>query len=313
MDSWQITLLILLFLLIINYAFIKMFVTTAIPTEFGESELITREGFAGGLDVDNNDVQGNDTLYDRFYAKIYDQLVQGDVRCRAEMIFTLGWIKKYWPENRTIELLDIGCGTGAHVAEFMKEKIGSAEGIDRSAAMIERARKLYPQMNYKIGDVEVPTTYAAGQFSLITMYYFTIYYIHHKEQILRNIFNWLKPGGGFVVHIVNREKFDPILESASPFIAFSVQKYSKERVTKSSVTFDKFKYTAEFNIEDKHAEFNETFKFKDGHVRKNQHKLLMPTMEEVVREIEEAGFTYKEFIDLTPIGYEYQYLFCFVR
>ena len=313
MDSWQITLIILLLLLIINYAFIKMFISTSIATEFKDNELVTREGFAGGVDVDGSDTQDNDTLYDRFYCKIYDQLVQGDVRTRAEILFTLGWVKKYWPENRTIEVLDIGSGTGGHVAEFIKEKVGSAEGVDKSAAMVERARKLHPEMTYKIADVEVPTTYAAGQFSLVTMYYFTIYYIHHKDQILRNIFNWLKPGGAFVVHIVNREKFDPILESASPFIAFSVQKYSKERIKKSSVSFDKFDYTAEFEIEDKHAEFLETFKFKDGHVRRNRHSLLMPVMQDLVREIEEAGFTYKEFVDLTPIGYEYQYLFCFLR
>ena len=39
----------------------------------------------------------------------------------------------------------------------------------------------------------------------------------------------------------------------------------------------------------------------------------MPTMDEVVATVERAGFTYKQFIDLTPIGYEYQYLFCFVK
>jgi hypothetical protein len=82
---------------------------------------------------------------------------------------------------------------------------------------------------------------------------------------------------------------------------------------KSSVSFDKFDYTAEFAIDDNHAEFHEIFKFKDGKKRKHIHKLHMPIMEKIVHEIEEAGFTYKEFIDLTPIGYEYQYLFCFVR
>jgi hypothetical protein len=39
----------------------------------------------------------------------------------------------------------------------------------------------------------------------------------------------------------------------------------------------------------------------------------MPTMDETVAIVERAGFTYKQFIDLTPIGYEYQYLFCFVK
>jgi SAM-dependent methyltransferase len=315
MDPWQTTLFVLLALLIINYLLIKTLFSSSIPTEIGDSNeaFETREGFAGGVVVDGADEYTNDTLYDKFYCKIYDQIVQGDVRIRAEMLFTMAWIKKYWPENRALQILDVGCGTGGHVAEFTKEKVGSVVGIDKSAAMIERARKLHPELEFKIGDTEQPTTYAAGQFSLITMYYFTVYYIHHKDQILRNLFNWLKPGGGFVVHLVNRDKFDPILEAASPFLAFSVQKYAKKRVTKSKVSFDKFDYTAEFDLQDNHAEFDETFVFKDGKVRRNKHDLLMPTMESIVREIEAAGFTYKEYIDLTPIGYEYQYLFCFVR
>lgn len=313
LDSWQIILIVLLLLMIFNYVSLKFFLSTAIFTDTSESEAFeSREGFSGGTDVDN-DVHTNDTLYDKFYSKIYDQIVQGDVRVRSEVIFTLGWIKKYNADQNTLQVLDIGSGTGGHVAEFVKEGVASAVGIDRSKAMVDRANLLHPGNTYKVGDAEIPKAFSAGEFNLVTMYYFTIYYIHHKDQILKNIFNWLKPGGGFVIHIVNRDKFDPILESASPFSAFSVQKYSKERVMKSSVAFDKFNYTAEFSIDDNHAEFEETFKFKDKRKRKNVHKFYMPIMEKLVHEIEQAGFTYKEFIDLTPIGYEYQYLFCFVR
>jgi len=32
-----------------------------------------------------------------------------------------------------------------------------------------------------------------------------------------------------------------------------------------------------------------------------------------VAEAEQSGFIFKQFLDLTGIGYEYQYLFCFVR
>jgi SAM-dependent methyltransferase len=313
LDSWQIILIVLLLLMIFNYVTLKFFLSTAIFTDTNESEAFeSREGFSGGTDVDN-DTYTNDTLYDKFYSKIYDQIVQGDVRVRSEVIFTLGWIKKYVAEQNTLQVLDIGSGTGGHVLEFAKEGVASAVGIDRSKAMVDRANLLHPGNTYKVGDAEEPKAFSAGEFNLVTMYYFTIYYIHHKDQLLKNIFNWLKPGGGFVIHIVNRDKFDPILESASPFSAFSVQKYSKERVMKSSVAFDKFNYTAEFSIDDNHAEFDETFKFKDGRKRKNVHKFYMPIMEKLVHEIEQAGFTYKEFIDLTPIGYEYQYLFCFVR
>ena len=313
LDSWQIVLVILLILMFLNYITLKYLLKSYLYTDVEESEAFgSREGFSGGSDVDN-EVYTNDTLYDKFYSKIYDQIVQGDVRVRAEVLFTLGWIKKYNPEQNTLEVLDIGCGTGGHIAEFIKEGVSSALGVDRSKDMIDRAKKLHPEIKLKVADVDLPTLFSAGEFNLVTMYYFTIYYVHHKEQILRNIFNWLKPGGGFVVHFVNRDKFDPILESASPFTAFSLQKYSKERVMKSNVAFDKFQYTAEFSNEENHAEFEETFKFKDGRKRINKHSLHMPIMEKLVHEIEAAGFTYKEFIDLTPIGYEYQYLFCFLR
>jgi hypothetical protein len=113
--------------------------------------------------------------------------------------------------------------------------------------------------------------------------------------------------------LVNREKFDPILEAASPFQAFSVQKYSKKRVTRSKVTFDKFTYEADFSLDGETAEFREEFKFKNGKQRRQTHLLRMPAMEAVVTEAEQNGFIFKQFIDLTAIGYEYQYLFCFTR
>jgi len=316
MDSWQITLIVLLGLLVVNYLVVKYVIATGVPTTIDNiNEAFTvREGFSGGTEEDSMvETFNNDTLYDTFYSKIYDQIVQGEVRTRAEVLLTLGWLKKHQPEAKAVQVLDLGCGTGGHVNEFMKEGLGSAIGIDKSSAMIVRANTLYPTMKYKVGDIEQPTTFAAGQFTLATMFYFTLYYVHHKDQILRNVFTWLQPGGAFVVHIVNREKFDPILESASPFTAFSVQKYSKERVMKSRVAFDKFDYVAEFSHEEADAKFTEIFKFKGGRARKNTHSLHMPTMEHLVHEIEQAGFTFKEFLDLTPIGYEYQYLFCFLR
>jgi len=316
MDTWQVTLIVLLGLLIINYIMLKFLVSTHIPTEIETSDeaFITREGFSGGTAVDT-DIQEfhNDKLYDEFYCKIYDQIVQGEVRVKAEVAFTLGWFKKYHPDPKTIHVLDVGCGTGGHNAEFVKDGVGGAVGIDTSPAMIRRANKLHSDLDFRVQDVEVPTTFSAGQFNLVTMFYFTIYYLPHKDQILKNIFTWLSPGGGFVVHVVNRDKFDPILESASPFMAFSLQKYAKKRITKSTVMFDKFEYTAEFSSQDNEALFEETFKFKDGKTRKNFHNLHMPVMEKIVHDIEQAGFIYKEFIDLTPIGYEYQYLFCFLR
>lgn len=87
----------------------------------------------------------------------------------------------------------------------------------------------------------------------------------------------------------------------------------KKRVTHSKVAFDKFSYEADFNLTGETADFREEFKFKNGKIRKQTHKLSMPRMDSVVSRAESNGFVYKQFIDLTAIGYEYQYLFCFVR
>jgi len=313
LDTWQLTLIIVLGLLVVNYIMVTFLISTRIMTDIDDVDE-GREGFTGTTEVEGRIQEyGNSTLYDKFYSKIYDQIVNGDVRVKSEVIFTLGWMKKIQPDVKSLEILDVGCGTGGHVAEFKVEGVGSAIGIDRSAAMIEQAQKLHPDSKYMVGDVETTTLFSAGQFNLATLYYFTIYYLPNKDKILKNLFTWMKPGSGLVVHVVNRDKFDPILESASPFLAFSVQKYTKERNTKSTVAFDKFDYTAEFSNQEHHAEFVETFKFKNGRRRKNTHSLHMPTMERMTEEIEAAGFIFKEFIDLTPVGYEYQFLFCFVR
>ena len=36
------------------------------------------------------------------------------------------------------------------------------------------------------------------------------------------------PGGYFVLHLVNRDKFDPILNTADPLHIVSAQKYAKK-------------------------------------------------------------------------------------
>jgi hypothetical protein len=111
--------------------------------------------------------------------------------------------------------------------------------------------------------------------------------------------------------VVNKYKFDPMLESASPLVGFSLQKYSKKRLTESNVVFDKFTYTGRFDLYDPQAEFTETFRFKDGTVRRQKHKMTMPTMEEVVKMGQAAGWIYTKYVDLVVVGFEYSYLLFF--
>lgn len=311
LDTLQVLLIVLISVLVANYMYLRWSMTTCRKIEL---DATAAEGFANPEGPDGDSVVlGNEMLYDNFYAKVYDTIVDGSVRQEAETTMTLTWAKSYRPEIHTIQVLDVGCGTGGNVNLFRKAGCGKVVGLDASEAMVAAARKKHPKADFRVGEAEQIGQFAASEFNLVSMYYFTYYYLRDPEMVFKNLYNWLQPGGCLVIHLVNREKFDPILESASPFVAFSVQKYSKERVTRSRVAFDKFEYEADYTLDGDSAEFREEFIFKNRKRRKQVHHLRMPRMETVVAKAEANGFTYKQFLDMTVFGYEYQYLFCFVR
>ncbi len=259
------------------------------------------------------DSRMDDKCYDVFYAKVYDQLCQPTARAGLEVKVPLEWMIEKGRTVGDLRVADIGCGTGLHVELFAREGVRSVIGYDKSAHMITEARKRYPEREFKEGDATKATMAAADQFDIVTMYYFTVYMVPERDQMLKNIYLWLAPGGVFVVHVVNKLKFDPILESASPFIAFSVQKYSDERVTKSAVTFDEFEYTGDFQLHGSRAMYEEEFRFKDGRTRRHEQRLWMPNIDGFVDEVTAVGFKYAHHVDLTAIGYEYNYLFFFQK
>lgn len=255
----------------------------------------------------------DDACYDRFYAKVYDALVQPAARAGLETKVPLEWLEKQGRAKTDIRVADIGCGTGIHTELFAKEGVHSVIGYDRSEHMIAEARRRFPEREFVVGDATVATMAAAEQFDLVTLFYFTIYMVPDRLQMLRNIYLWLAPGGVFVCHIVNKLKFDPILESASPFVGFSVQKYADDRVTKSQVYFEEFEYVGDFQLHGSRGTYVEDFQFKDGRVRRHEQRVWMPNIDVLVKEITDVGFKMSHHVDMTPIGYEYQYLFFFQK
>lgn len=256
----------------------------------------------------------NDTLYDKFYASVYDQLTQQQTRTAAKVALVLQeWEKKAWKPSQ-MEVLDAGCGTGVASAAFANMKVKNVLAFDKSEAMIDKAKfgnQKNPTVSYRVADLNNPSALSGGEVTHAVCFYFTLYYLPDKDAFFRNMFLWVKPGGELVVEVVNKYKFDPLLESASPLIGFSLQKYAKKRMTESKVVFDKFEYTGRFDLYDPQAEFTETFRFKDGQIRRQKHKLTMPTMEEVVKMGQAAGWTYVKYVDLLVTGFEYSYLLFF--
>lgn len=250
-------------------------------------------------------------IYDKFYAQVYDFLVYNNLKDDYE----IGEIINKTTPTSSSKLLDIGCGTGNHVAN-LGSKGYEIIGIDVSPSMIEEAKEKYPQYNFQIADAENSNTFQPNTFTHITCLYFTIYYFKNRHQILQNIYNWLMPGGYFIVHLVDRNMFDPILPPGNPLLLVSPQRYAKKRITTTKVKFDGFSYDADFNLDETQniAKFNEKFKSDDGNkIRKNEHILYMPEKEQIVNEIQNVGFISEGIIDLLNCQYEYQYLYIFVK
>ena len=256
-------------------------------------------------------IKNGSGIYDDFYADIYDYLVFNNLKDDYE----IGFILNSSAPSSESKILDIGCGTGHHVASLGAKNF-DVLGIDISSSMIEKAKENFPDYKFNVGDALDVNIFEPESFTHILCMYFTIYYFKDKTQFFNNCFRWLMPGGYLIVHLVDRDHFDPILPPGNPLLYVSPQRYAKERITSTKVKFTDFSYSADFKLDDKNdkALFVEKFKNdSDGKVRKNEHEMYMPDIQQIVDEAQSCGFIVESKADLLQCQYEYQYLYIFVK
>lgn len=245
-------------------------------------------------------------IYDNFYSQVYDDLLFDEYKNKFEIGEIIGFTKP--PKGSNI--LDIGSGTGHHVADY--DKLGyKGIGIDLSKAMINKSKNNYPESNYIHGNVMNNNTIREDSIDLITSLFFSTYYIKDKLAFFTNCHRWLKNNGYLAIHLVDRNNFDPIINASDPLAIISAQTYAKERITSSIVKFDTHDYNANFKLDnDKEATMHETFKEKNtGKVRKHEHKLYMPTQNIVLSYAKDAGFKLKKVIDMKQTQMMNQYIY----
>ena len=144
------------------------------------------------------------------------------------------------------------------------------------------------------------------------MMHFSIYYFKDHYGILNNVYKWLEPNGYFIVHMVNRMMFDPVVAPANPVMMVNPQKYAKQRITTSVVKFNAFEYKSTFKLDEVNdrALFEEVFVSDDNnHIRKHIHKLNMPKQKDLLDIASNIGFKIVDKLDLVNIEYEYNFLY----
>jgi SAM-dependent methyltransferase len=128
-----------------------------------------------------------DLVADEYVCRIFDEL--------AHKPLDRALLDRFAAAVRDVGLVcDMGCGPG-HVARYLHERGVRVCGVDLSAAMVERARRLIPGVEFRQGDMmalDVPDAAWAG----IAAFYSLIHIARgDMAQALGELWRVLRPGG----------------------------------------------------------------------------------------------------------------------
>jgi SAM-dependent methyltransferase len=83
-----------------------------------------------------------DRIYATYRAEHGDSPTDPDVAFASGAPYLRALVRKHFPADRDATILDLGCGAGGLVHTAQRAGYARCEGVDASAAQIERARKM---------------------------------------------------------------------------------------------------------------------------------------------------------------------------
>ena len=173
-----------------------------------------------------------------------------------------------------------------------------------------------------------PMTFNSGDFFGAFCLGMTIYELceSDKLQLFKNTFFWLRPGGYFMIHLVDVSNFSPVV----PLIASYSN--SEEPVFSANVDFNGFSYKYDFDIDSSDSSDSnskcgcsskpilatQTETFTDittGNIRENAIQLFLSSESNIVKMIESVGFSSVGKWNLRDSVYRdsFQYFYLFTR
>jgi len=228
-----------------------------------------------------------DKIFDNFYSTIYDDIITDNVKDEyqvGEIINTTN------PTQKSL-LLDIGSRTG-DIVNLFNQKNYNAVGIDKSKSMVDISKKKYPNLNINSGDFENTLIYPAHTFTHITCINDAIYYIKNKKHIINNVYEWLIPGGYFILGL------------------------SKNKITKltnkNKNVFTNFTYKCKIEDHNDNILLIQTFK-DNKKIRKQEYTLYFEDVNTILNYARNVGFIIYSQFNLTPVFYNNKINYIFYK
>jgi SAM-dependent methyltransferase len=169
-------------------------------------------------------------------------------------------------------------------------------------------------LNIVQGDPTAVSAFKPETFTLVSMLNFEVYYIPNTEQLFSNIYAWLKPGGYFVLHLVDPRRFNAAGMLGGDN-ATTITPTPTKKGAQSVAKFNDFEYKSDVQIfPNDMVQYREVFTDdKTGKVRKNVRNFKMPSPQTFIELAAGVGFNMLGQIDLVKAQKEYQYFYLFYK
>ena len=291
---------------VLIYIIMVLFVVSFFKKLFGSK--MKKEGF---IDENNFIFKEGDAVYDDFYATVYNNLVFNQIKND----FEIGAIINSTFANETSVIADIGCKTGEHTNE-LKNQISSnlsIIGIDKSPSLVQKAKENFPNLQFKVGNGLDDTLFNDGSLTHILCLDLAIYQMENKKQFFENCMKWNMSGGYLIVHLVDRHRFQQLLNSINPL--YEIVPQGDSNTAKTKIAFKDFLYNANYKVDFSKdiALLEEKFKFPDGKIRKQEQKYFMEDITSIVSTAQNAGYIIHAKINLSDCDYQNEYLYVFSK
>jgi SAM-dependent methyltransferase len=261
-----------------------------------------------GFDQAGNFVlKQNADVYDDFYARMYDDIMDCENRAEFEMETVVDMTQ---PSKSTSVILDVGSGTG-NLVEIFRKKGYRIYGIDKSPAMVETNLSQFPKCETKLGDVGNPMEFEHNTFTHILCMGMTIYSFENKSTFFRNCYHWLMSNGYLILHLVDREKYDATNLAGRPDFIKNPQLYSENRITDSNIDFGNVNYKSEYDFSSERVVMKETMTDSiTGKIRQNEQTLFMESRDKILMIAKMSGFMIHAQMNMSHYnGDAYQFIY----